>query len=231
VQAAPTEAETAYLLGIAAATPTVAGVVGWVDMDAADAPERIARLAVDPTLVGLRPMIHDIADPQWMLSPGLSPAFAAIIRADLAFDALVRPVHLRPLLALVERHAALRIVVDHGAKPEIARWTPGDADFAGWVDGLRALGRHPNVVCKASGLATEARRDWQPEDLSPYLDAILEAFGPNRLLFGSDWPVVDLAGGYARWAEALLGWLDRRLDTRAQDAVLGGNAARIYRLS
>jgi L-fuconolactonase len=230
VQAAPTEAETAFLLGLAAATPSVAGVVGWVDMEAVDATVRIARLAGDPKLVGLRPMIHDITDPNWMLSPALGPAFAAIAAAGLVFDALVRPVHLRPLLALVERHPDLAVVVDHGAKPDIARWTPDDHDFIGWAEKMRRLGLYPNVACKASGLATEARRDWRPDDLTPYLDLLLEAFGPDRLLFGSDWPVVDLAGGYGRWAETLLAWIERRLGPPARAGVLGGNAARVYRL-
>jgi L-fuconolactonase len=231
VQAAPTEAETAFMLDIAAVTPSVAGVVGWVDMEADDAPERVRRLAENRALVGLRPMIHDIADPDWMLSPKLAPAFAAIIAAGLVFDALVRPVHLRPLLALVERQPDLSVVVDHGAKPDIARWKPGDRAFADWAEGMRRLGRHPRVACKTSGLVTEARPDWQPDQLASYLDTLLEAFGPDRLLFGSDWPVVDLAGGYARWMEALASWVDRRLDPSTAAGVLGDNSARVYRLS
>ncbi|MBM3534740.1 MAG: amidohydrolase [Alphaproteobacteria bacterium] len=230
VQAAPTEAETEFLLEIAAATPSVAGVVGWIDMEAEDAPGLVMRLAENRKLVGLRPMIHDIADPRWMLSPRLGPAFTAIIGADLVFDALVRPWHLSPLLALVERHPDLAVVVDHGAKPDIARWAPGDRDFTDWAEGMRRLGRHPQVVCKTSGLVTEARPDWQPDDLTPYLDELLESFGPARLLFGSDWPVVDLAGGYARWIDALAAWIDRRLDPEAAAGVLGDNAARIYGL-
>ena len=230
VQAAPTEDETLYLLDLAATTPSIAGVVGWVDMEAEDAPQRIATLAKAPRLIGLRPMIHEIPDPLWMLSSGLTPAFAAIIRAGLVFDALVRPVHLSPLLTLVERHPDLPVVIDHGAKPNIARWSAGDTDFASWTEKMRHLGRHASIVCKTSGLVTEAAPGWKADDLTPYLDVLLDAFGPDRLLFGSDWPVVDLAGGYARWADALLAWLGSRLDPLAQAGVLGGNAARIYKL-
>lgn len=230
VQAAPTEAETHFMLDLAATTPSVAGVVGWVDMEAANAADRIARLARRPKLVGLRPMIHDIADPRWMLSPILAPAYAAIEASDLVFDALVRTVHLQPLETLAERHPGLTIVIDHGAKPEIARWRPGDEGFADWAERMRQLARRANVSCKTSGLATEARPDWSPGDLFPYLDTLLDAFGPERLLFGSDWPVVNLAGGYARWMEGLLGWLGR-LDVTSRDMVLGETAARIYKLT
>jgi L-fuconolactonase len=230
VQAAPTEAETAFLLHLAQATPSIAGVVGWVDMEAQDAPARIAKLAKQRRLVGLRPMIHELPDPRWMLSPKLTPAFNAIARAGLVFDALVRPVHLRPLLTLVGRHPALTVVIDHGAKPAIARWRVGDDDFIDWSRKMHRLGRHARVACKTSGLVTEAAPDWQPGDLMPYLDVLLDAFGPDRLLFGSDWPVVNLAGGYARWADALLAWLDLHVDRSAQIGVMGGNAARIYRI-
>ena len=231
VQAAPTEAETRYLLELATATPSVAGVVGWIDMEAGDAPQRIARLAEVPKLVGLRPMIHEIPDPLWMLIPRLAPAYAAIIRAGLVFDALVRPVHLAPLLTLVERYPDLQVVIDHGAKPDIARWSAGDSDFADWAGKMRRLGGQASVVCKTSGLVTEATPGWKADDLTPYLDVLLDAFGPDRLLFGSDWPVVDLAGGYAGWADALLAWLQNRLSPQARASVLGGNAERIYKLT
>ncbi|MBL8688319.1 MAG: amidohydrolase family protein [Rhodospirillaceae bacterium] len=230
VQAAPTQAETRFMLDLAATTPSVAGVVGWADMEAPDAAEHIARLATRPKLVGIRPMIHDIADPRWMLSPALSPAYAAIETAGLVFDALVRPVHLGSLETLVGRHPGLSVVIDHGAKPDVARWTPGDEDFADWAERMHRLGRRTNVVCKTSGLVTEARPDWEPGDLIPYLDVLLDAFGPEGLLFGSDWPVVNLAGGYDRWTNALLGWLDR-LDTSSRAMILGETASRIYKLT
>jgi L-fuconolactonase len=222
VQAAPTLAETGFMLAIAAATPFVAGVVGWVDMESADAPATIARLAADPLLVGLRPMIHDIADPDWLLGAGLAPAIAALQRHGLVFDALVRPVHLSRLLVFADRHPGLSIVVDHGAKPDIAGRTldPWRADMA-------ALAARPNVACKLSGLVTEAGSDWTDDDLRPVVNHLIACFGANRLIFGSDWPVVTLAAPYQRWintAEALTSHLSA--DERA--AIFGDTAERIY---
>jgi L-fuconolactonase len=222
VQAAPTAAETTYLLALAAATPFVAGVVGWVDLAAADVPHRIARLAEDPLLVGVRPMVQDIADDDWLLRDDLVAGFSALARHGLVFDALVLPRHLPRLSAVVDRHPDLIFVIDHLAKPLVAEGTlaPWDADIA-------ALASRPNVVCKLSGLITEAAPEWSAHDLRPYVAHVLDCFGPGRVLWGSDWPVVNLAGGYEDWwqaTETLLGLLPP--DDKA--AILGGNAQRIY---
>jgi L-fuconolactonase len=230
VQAAPTIAETRFMLDIARDNDFVAGVVGWVDMEAPDAPAQIAALQKAGKLRGIRPMIHDIPDPAWMLQPALDRAFRALIDADLTFDALVRPVHLPHLIELRSRYPALRMVVDHGAKPEIATWQPGDAGFIAWSRDMAALAGADNTFCKMSGLVTEARRDWQPRQIFPYLDALAASFTPARMLWGSDWPVVNLAGGYAAWRNASNEWLaNRSADERAQ--VLGTTATRAYRLS
>jgi L-fuconolactonase len=228
VQAAPTEAETDYLLSIAAGTPFVAGVVGWLDLEAPDAPARVRRAAARAKLVGLRPMIQDIPDDGWMLRAALEPALRAIAETGVVFDALVRPRHLPALAELIARHPALRVVIDHAAKPDIARWRPGDAAFRDWstrMTGLAARG----LACKLSGLVTEARPDWQLDDLRPYVEVVVDAFGPDRVIWGSDWPVLELAGGYARWRQAtneLLG----RLSEGSRAAILGGNATRVYRV-
>jgi len=222
VQAAPTEAETRYLLGVAARNPLVAGVVGWADFAAADAPDAIARLAADPLLVGLRPMVQDIPDDDWLLRPDLVPAFEALARHDLVFDALVLPKHLPRLLAVARRHPDLPVVIDHLAKPPIR-----ERRFEPWARDLAALAARPNVVAKLSGLVTEASVDWTGDDLTPYVDHALACFSPHRLLWGSDWPVVDLAGGYDPWraaSDALLAGLAEGERTM----VFGGNAARIY---
>jgi L-fuconolactonase len=222
VQAAPTAAETAYLLGIAAATPFVAGVVGWVDLGAADAVARIARLADDPLLVGIRPMVQDIADDDWLLRDELTAGFAALARHRLVFDALVLPRHLTRLAAVVDRHPDLTFVIDHLAKPSVA-----EGALAPWDRDIAALARHPNVVCKLSGLVIEAGQGWSVDDLRPYAAHVLACFGPDRVLWGSDWPVVELAGGYDGWrraTEALLAALPQP----GRDAVLGGNARRVY---
>lgn len=222
VQAAPTEAETRFLLDTAAATPFVAGVVGWTDLAAPDAPARVAALADDPLLVGLRPMVQDIPDDDWLLRPDLAPGFCAMARHGLVLDALVLPRHLPRLHVIAARHPDLAIVVDHLAKPPVR-----EGGLAPWRSDLAALAALPNLWCKLSGLATEAAPDWQAADLAPYAAAALALFGPPRLLWGSDWPVVELAGGYDRWwaaTEALLS----DLTEAERGAVLGGNAARLY---
>ena len=222
VQAAPTEAETRFLLGIAARTPFVTGVVGWTDFDAPDVAERIAALAGDPLLVGLRPMVHDIADESWLARPALAPAFEAMIAHDLVFDALLKPQHIPAALSLLERHPQLRVVIDHAAKPNLV-----SGDLAAWRDGIAALAAHPQASCKLSGLVTEAATDWTLETLSPVVEHLLATFGPERLIFGSDWPVVTLRADYASWFETATALLSGCKKSE-REAIFGGNAARLY---
>ena len=224
VQAAPTEAETDFLLAQAAADAAVLGVVGWVDLLASDAPQRIARLAARPKLKALRTMLHDLPDPAWVLQPALAPALRALVEHGLAFDALVRPAHLGVLHALCRRHPDLRVVIDHGAKPDIAAgaWQP-------WADDLARLADDTQAVCKLSGLLTEAGPQPPPGAAQRWAAWMLGRFGALRVLWGSDWPVLELATPYARW------WADTQallaaLDPAARAAVLGGNAQRVYRL-
>ncbi|HEX9789488.1 MAG TPA: amidohydrolase family protein [Kiloniellales bacterium] len=229
VQAAPTAAETEFLLTLAAETDFIAGVVGWVDMEAGNAPDVISRLAAGPWLKGLRPMIQDIADVDWMLRSRLTPAFDAIVAAGLVFDALVKPPHLANLVKLIERHPEQSVVIDHCAKPSIARWQPGGQSARTWQDHMRALAQSPRAWCKLSGLVTEADKGWRVDDLRPYVDFILETFGPQRVIWGSDWPVLLLATDYDRWCAATRDLL-RDLTAEARDAVFGGNAAYCYGL-
>lgn len=222
VQAAPTEAETRFLLDTAAATPFVAGVVGWADFEAPDAASRIAALATDPLLVGLRPMVQDIPDPDWLARPDLAPAFTALERHGLVFDALVKPPQIPALLRLLDRETELPVVIDHGAKPDLAT-----ADLSAWRDGIAALAARPNTFCKLSGLVTEAAADWTDATLSPVVIHLLACFGPRRLLWGSDWPVVTLRASYERWFETARN-LTATLSESDRAAIFGGNAARIY---
>jgi L-fuconolactonase len=222
VQAAPTLAETHWLLVLAHRTPFVAGVVGWVDFDAGDAPDQVAALARDRKLVGLRPMVQDIGDDDWLLRPSHAPVFDAIVAHRLVFDALVLPRHLPRLARVIERHPALRVVVDHGAKPRIR-----EREVEPWRADLAALAAHPGVACKLSGLLTEARPDDDAAAIAPWAEVILDLFGTKRILWGSDWPVVDLAGGYDRWRAVTLDLL-ASLSSAERDAVLGGNATRVY---
>jgi L-fuconolactonase len=225
VQAAPTVAETEFLLELARHAPFVLGVVGWIDFDAPDAVQVLARLARDEKLVGVRPMIQDLADERWMLEPRLGPVFDALAEHGLAFDALVLPQHLAHLLCLIERHPELRVVIDHGAKPRIREGASAWRGFARWRDELAALARAPQVACKLSGLVTEARADWSAADLAPFCDVLLENFLPDRLMWGSDWPVVELAGGYARWWDATRALVSGRAPNERERASLFGQAA------
>jgi L-fuconolactonase len=222
VQAAPTAAETEFLLSVAQQRPDlVLGVVGWADLAADDAPARVERLAAHPRVVGLRPWLQAIADPDWILAPAVARGLDAIEAADLVYEALVRPVHLSRLAEVVRRHPGLRIVVDHAAKPDIA----ADA-FQPWASDLRRLAAVDTVVCKLSGLLTEAGTRTDAAALRPYVETVLEAFGPQRVLWGSDWPVLTTVTEYRAWhdmARALV-------PAEAHDAVFAASARRAYRL-
>ncbi|MBW2232236.1 MAG: amidohydrolase family protein [Deltaproteobacteria bacterium] len=224
VQAAPTLDETRYLLGVAEGSSFVAGVVGWVDLAGAEVEASLDLLASHALFRGVRPMVQDIADDDWMLGRALTPGLKALGERNLSFDALVLPRHLPRLHRLMERHPDLRVVIDHAAKPEIAA-----GHFDAWAEEIARLARETPVLCKLSGLVTEAARAWQASDLRPYVAHLLECFGTDRLLWGSDWPVVELAGGFARWRETSLLLLEELGDTE-RAAILGGNAARFYRL-
>jgi L-fuconolactonase len=167
-------------------------------------------------------MVQDIADDDWLLRPSHEPVFEAIVAHGLVFDALVLPRHLPRLARVLERHPRLVVVVDHGAKPGIRA---GEIDR--WRADMATIAAHPRAHCKLSGLVTEASPGAGLDVLAPYIDTLLGLFGPARLLWGSDWPVVELAGGYDRWrAMALAALATLAPDARAE--VLGGTAARVY---
>jgi L-fuconolactonase len=222
VQAAPTEAETMFLLDIAEAAEVVRGVVGWTNFDAGDGAARIDALGARNLLAGLRPMVQDIDDDDWLLRPALAPLLTAMAKGGLVFDALVKPRHLPRLLHVVDRHPDLTFVLDHCGKPHLAT-----GEIATWKRDVALLAERPNIVCKLSGLVTEAGPDWQVADLRPAVDHVCACFSPQRMLWGSDWPVVDLAGGYARWLAATETLL-ADLSPDEKTAVFGGTAARIY---
>ncbi|MDA8747367.1 amidohydrolase family protein [Litoreibacter sp.] len=224
VQAAPTIAETQYMLKLAAQAPFVKGVVGWVEFGHADAPHEIGRLAQHRKFVGLRPMIQDIPDPNWMLRPDLTPTFEALMAQDLTFDALTLPHHLPNLLTLLERHPNMRTVIDHGSKPLIA-----DGIMEGWAKDMTRLASQTDAYCKLSGLVTEAALNWSLEDLKPYTNHLLDCFGPDRLIWGSDWPVCTLATSYGKWVEISSALLDGLAETEIA-AIMGGNAIKAYGL-
>jgi L-fuconolactonase len=225
VQAAATVDETRWLLEQAHASGgLIQGVVGWIDMAAANAPDVLHSLAQDPLLRAIRPMLQEIADVEWVLQPELVPALRAVTDLGLPFDLLVRPPHLKAAHTLLLRHPDLRAIVDHGGKPDIAggMWQP-------WADDMRLIARETSAYCKLSGLVTEARRGWIPDDLRRYADHLLGCFGPERVVWGSDWPVMLLNSAYPAWLAAAKQFISSQ-SAAEQIAIFGGNAARFYRL-
>lgn len=229
VQSLPSVADTHWMLSVADATPWVLGVVGWVDFKAPEAAGQIEALARHPRLKGLRPMLQDLPDDDWIADPACDAAARAMQRHGLVFDALVLPRQLRALARFAHRHPELSLVIDHGAKPFIAR-----GEIEPWLSDMAALAAMPQVHCKVSGLLTEAGERRDAEALLPYVQALWALFGPRRLLWGSDWPVLELAADYAAWWR-LAHDLARRLHPLPQPddlrALFGGNAARLYHLA
>jgi L-fuconolactonase len=223
VQGAQTVAETEFLLDIAKATPFVGGVVGWVDFAAKDAPDHIAWLAQDRNLKSLRPMLQDLPEDDWILRPDLGPALKALQANGLRFDVLIFPRHLPHAAKFFARYPDLPMVIDHGAKPYIAK-----REIEPWKREMTAIARDfPNVCCKLSGLTTEAAPGWTVESLRPYVAALIEIWGPERLMWGSDWPVLNVADNYRDWF-AIAQRLTADLSDAGRDAIFGGTAQAFY---
>lgn len=227
VQAAPSLAETLYLLDLAEANPAVLGVVGWVDLVAADAVYQIERLAKHPKLKGLRPMLHDLPDPAWIVQPVVQPALATMEKLGLVFDALIRAAHLPHILTFAQCYPNLSIVIDHCAKPDIALGV--EAAWQPWADGMAALAALPNVSCKLSGLLTEAGQSPELNICEAWVNEILRLFGSERIMWGSDWPVLELAGEYQTWFEYCQS-IASHLTESQQDNIFHNNAKRIYKI-
>lgn len=226
VQAAPTLAESEYLLDLYRQHAFIAGVVGWVDLDADDAPRHIDRLKQRGGLLGVRPMLQDIPDETWILRPRVLKNLAYLRDADLSLDLLIEVRHLETIPHLLEAVPGLRAVIDHAAKPNIAerQWFP-------WRHLMTRIAGYENVMCKLSGLITEAAPDaWRASDLEPYVSHLLEAFGPQRVMFGSDWPVCNLAGSYGEVVKALEKTLPKSLSAHQTSRIFGGSAADFYRI-
>jgi L-fuconolactonase len=225
VQAAPTVAETEFLLSIADASGGfVKGVVGWADLAAPDAVRTLARLARDPLLKSVRPMLQDLPDPNWIVRTDVLRTLAALPRLSLRFDALVKPAQLPALVEMLDRVRDLAVVIDHGGKPPIAA-----AEWEPWASLVAQCARHPRVHCKLSGLASEAADDWTVDTLRPYVDHLLACFGAERIMWGSDWPVVEAAGGYRRWVATTRALIARQSESE-RAAIWGGTARRFYGL-
>lgn len=230
VQAAATVDETDHLLSLADTTPFIKAVVGWVNFEDQAHIEHLKRLARHPKFVGVRPMIQDIPDLDWMLRADVQWAYQAIIDLDLTFDALGFPEHLPNFLTLLKRYPEMRVVCDHCMKPRICDHTDGRDAYSGWADGLSRLAEETSAFCKLSGLVTEAGDACDIQDLRPFSDQVLSAFGADRIMWGSDWPVCRLRTEYQSWHQTAQE-LTSHLSPSERNAVFGGTAARFYRLS
>ena len=228
VQSRSSVDETRELLAVAEATPFIVGVVGWVDLTDTGVADTIAGLRSGPggrRLVGIRHQVQDEPDPDWLGRADVRTGVGAVGAAGLVYDLLLRPEHLPAAVAIARALPDVRFVVDHLAKPPIAAGA-----LEPWASGIRPLGELPNVWCKVSGMVTEADQSgWTSADLRPFVDQVVDVFGPERLAFGSDWPLCLLAGSYERVFDAASETLETLSDGE-RSAVFGGNATEVYRL-
>jgi L-fuconolactonase len=217
--------ETPELLALADAEPVIAGVVGWIDLTAPDAADQLARLQDGEgggRLVGIRHQVQEEPDPRWLCRADVRRGLAAVGEAGLAYDLLVKPQQLASAVDTVRALPDMRFVLDHAGKPAIR-----DGAIQPWHAEIAELAQLPNVAVKLSGLVTEAADEWTVEQLRPYVDVLLQAFGPFRIMFGSDWPVCLLAASY-REVVAAAQELTAQLSSAERDDVFGETAARWY---
>jgi L-fuconolactonase len=224
VQAPPTDDDTDYICGAAEHSAFVKALIGYVDFDSPAALERIDHLAGNPKMRGFRPMKF-LAEADWLVEPKYSPLFEAIIARGMIFEALVMTPHLPSLARMAARHATMPIILNHAAMPSIE-----EAEFPAWQAGIAAVAANRNVTCKLSGLWAQDRHSTEDLEISPYVLHVIESFGPQRVIWGSDWPVLKMHGEYPLWVEQC-----RRLTApfgeAAQAAMFHDNAARLYRIA
>lgn len=226
VQAAPTIAETGFMLEQASACDEVLGVVGWLDFNKADYREQLASFQQHPKFVGIRVMIQEMEDSDEVLAPHYIKALTHLAEIGLPVDLLCKSSQLHSVIALLEAVPGLHAVIDHIAKPQIK-----DQLFEPWKSQLTRIAQFPQVYCKLSGMVTEADHEsWKPTDLAPYIQFVIELFGKDRILFGSDWPVCLLAAQYGEVVKALNETLDDSWTETDRAKLFGGNAARFYRI-
>lgn len=226
VQADQSEQETLFLLELASQYSEIKGVVGWVDLTAPDVADRLHYFSQFERLVGFRHIVQSEPDDDFLLKEAFCRGIGYLERFNFTYDILIYPKQLRAAIELVKKFPQQRFVIDHLAKPSIRT-----GQTAGWEQQMWAIAASPNVYCKLSGLITEADwRLWRGSDFKPYLDTVLDAFGPDRLMFGSDWPVCLLAGSYRQVKELIAGYLSR-LSVEQQQKIFGLNAISFYRIT
>jgi L-fuconolactonase len=226
VQAAQTVAETDFLLELATRNDSIAGVIGWLDIEAPDFIEQFEQYRRHPKFLGLRPMLQDLPDDRWILRAQVLAALEYVAEADVPFEFLTYPRHLPFVLEVLQSIPRLRAVIDHISKPEIrvGRLEP-------WKSWISHLARHSNLFCKLSGVITEAdHRHWSVDDLRPYVEHVIDCFGIDRVMFGSDWPVCLQAGSYDQVIGAFEEILSPRCSEELKRKVFGDNAASFYKL-
>lgn len=226
VQAAPTIEETEYLLFLADRYDSILGVVGYLDLEDARHSEYYVRIAKHPRFVGFRIMIQEMPDATAALSESYVDALRGYAKLGVPVDLLLKSDQLDVLVELVERVPGLHGVVNHIAKPRIA-----DGLMEPWLEQMKAIAAHPNIYCKLSGMVTEANHsDWKAEQFVPYIRHTVECFGPDRVMYGSDWPVCLLAARYAEVVDVLEAALPTSWGAAEREKLFGGNAMRFYRL-
>jgi L-fuconolactonase len=226
VQAAQTTAETDFLLGLAARHDFIAGVIGWLDLDHPNFAAELDLYSQKPKFLGVRPMLQDLPEDDWILRPRVLESLRLIAGRNLPFEFLTYPRHLPHVLKVLAAIPNLRAVVDHVSKPEIKN---GVLDP--WRSLMAEVAGHPNVCCKLSGMITQANhKTWTAGDLQPYVEHVLQCFGFERVMFGSDWPVCLLAGSYDQVIAATQTILKPHLNERRESDIFGGNATRFYKL-
>jgi len=225
VQATNTEAETKYLLELAKETDFVSGVIGWIDMESPNAIQKLLELSEDSLFKGIRPMLQDIPDQDWITNPIFRPIFETMVTKSLTFDALIKDVHLENIRKIAVTFPTLKIVIDHCAKPNIV-----ENKIRLWKSEMVKLSKCSNVLVKLSGLVTETKEELiSDRSLSFYSGFILEKFGPNRVIWGSDWPVVNLKCSYSDWVSISMKLLSH-LSPEEQHKIWYSNAVKTYNI-
>jgi L-fuconolactonase len=225
VQARQSLEETRWLLELAEQSESILGVVGWADLRATDVRAQLKKFVGNSKFVGVRHVVQSEPDERFLMQPDFLRGIAALEEFDLAYDILIYARHLPIAAEFVERFPRQRFVLDHMAKPAIK-----SGSIEEWSRGIRGLAAFPNVFCKVSGLVTEADwANWKVEEIIPYLDVAFDAFGPKRLMIGSDWPVCLVAASYERAMSMTTNYLER-YSAESRAAILGGNAQRFWRL-
>lgn len=226
VQADTSEQETDFLIDLANQYSFIKGVVGWVDFTADVIEERLQHYAQFDPVRGMRHIVQDEPDDEFLLREDFQHGISQLRQFDLTYDILIFARHLPVAIQFAEQFPDQKFVLDHIAKPEIKQQKIND-----WEEGIRQLAQHPKMYCKLSGIITEADwDDWKSQDIIPYLDVVLDSFGPGRLMFGSDWPVCILAGSYKQVYELIYDYL-QSLTKQEQAAIFGKNAIEFYNLT